>query len=184
MPYDAPTPPLNPDGSPLPTLDARFYGSQPPFAMPPGPANGRGRQPRPDSGWVIAGRVLITILHVLVVLFLGIAGLSLIMFNDDPPPNQDIGMFLLTIVLIVGITAAVLVLLTGGMWFTKRWAYWGMLVLYSGVLGFVAVGWALLLSNAAVLWTTGLLGPIWISLLIPMAVLSYLVMTWPKKQLY
>jgi hypothetical protein len=184
MPYAAPTPPRNPDGSPPPAVDARFYGGQPSFAMPPpGPA-GSYRQPHLDSTWVMAGRVLITVLHGFVVLFLGIAGLGLIMFNDDPPPDQNIGMFLLTILLIVGITAVVLTVLTGGMWYAKRWAYWGMLVLYSGVLGFVAVAWALLLTNAAVLWTTGLLAPIWISLAIPLAVLSYLVMTWPKKYLY
>jgi hypothetical protein len=58
-----------------------------------------------------------------------------------------------------------------------------MLVLYSGFLGFVAVAWSILLAQPTFLWRSGLLAPLCTSLLIPIAVLSYLVMTWPPKYL-
>jgi hypothetical protein len=100
-------------------------------------------------------------------------------FNDDPPPDQNIPVFFLTILLIVGGTAGVLIVLTSGIWLAKRWAYWATLVLYAGFLGFVAVSWLILLTNPTFRWTPGLFLPFLISLLIPVVVLGYLVMTWP-----
>ena len=179
MPYAAPTPPLMPDGSPLPSVDGVFYANLPPLAMPPQRPSAATGLPRLGPAWIMAGRVMLTSLHVFVVLCLGIAGLFLMAFNDDPPPDQNISVFFLTILLIVGGTAVVLSVLTGGIWLAKRWAYWGALVLYSGFLGFVAVAWWILLTQPTFLWTPGLFLPLCISLLIPGVVLSYLVMTWP-----
>jgi hypothetical protein len=129
----------------------------------------------------MAGRVMITSLHAFVVLCLGIAGLFLLAFNDDPPPDQNISVFFLTILLIVAAPTLALILLTSGIWLAKRWAYWATLVLYSGVLGFVAVAWLILFNQPAFLWRPGLLVPLLTSLVIPSTVLGYLVMTWPAK---
>lgn len=179
MPYTAPTPPLMPDGSPLPSVDGVFYANLPPLAMPPPRPAAQPRLPRLSPAWIMAGRVMITSLHAFVVLCFGIAGLFLMAFNDDPPPDQNIPVFFLTILLIVGGTAGVLIVLTSGIWLAKRWAYWATLVLYAGFLGFVAVSWLILLTNPTFRWTPGLFLPFLISLLIPVVVLGYLVMTWP-----
>jgi hypothetical protein len=181
MPYAAPTPPLMPDGSPLPTVDGVFHANLPPLAMPPPRPAARTRLPQLAPGWVMAGRVMITSLHAFIVLCLGIAGLFLMAFNDDPSPDQNIPVFFMTILLIVGGTAVALLVLTGGIWLAKRWAYWATLVLYSGVLGFVAVAWGIMLTHPTFLWRPGLLPPFLVSLLIPGVVLGFLVMTWPTR---
>lgn len=180
MPSPTPTPPLMPDGPPPPAVDQVFHAGLPPFAMPaPQPIATWTSIPRSEPAWIIAGRVLLTALHGFVVLMLGVAALFVLAFNDDHTPDQSILAFFLLILLGTGVPAGALIVLTGGIWLAKRWAYWATLVLYAGILGFAAFTWWGKFTHAAPQLTVGLLPPLTITLLVPLAVLIYLVLTWP-----
>jgi hypothetical protein len=75
----------------------------------------------------------------------------------------------------------VLIALTVGLWAGHRWAAWGTLVLYSGILGFLTVAWGLHLTQTTLQWTPAVLFPLGLSLLIPSAVVGFLVLTWPPR---